>query len=126
MTIALDHLGIITTTDQENAEVGAFFSDVLGLAVTGNPADGYAEVATGGPTIALHRGAMVDGVGPHGGTLLQFRSDDVAGFVEQARARGGVIAVEPHLTDWGMHSAYIRGPHGVLVEVYAFTTAATR
>jgi catechol 2,3-dioxygenase-like lactoylglutathione lyase family enzyme len=117
MSIVLDHIGIITATN-ENAEVGAFFADVLGLPVDGDPADGYAEVATGGPTIALHRGTPVDELRPHGGTLLPFRSDDVAGFVEQVRGRGGVIAVEPHQTDWGTVSAYITGPRGILLEVY--------
>ncbi len=119
-TITLDHLGIITSTNEENAQVAAFFSDVLGLTVDGDASEGYAEVKTGGPTISLHRGAMVDGVGPHGGTLLQFRCDDVRGFVEQARSRGGEVALEPVETDWGTVSAYLAGPHGVLVELYAF------
>jgi lactoylglutathione lyase len=122
-TIALDHLGIITATNEENAEIAAFFGDVLGLAVNGDAGEGYAEVSTGGPTIALHRGAMVDDVRPHGGTLLQFRSDDVKAFVAQARDRAAIIAVEPLLTDWGTESAYIQGPHGILVEVYTFVEA---
>jgi hypothetical protein len=67
----------------------------------------------------------IDDVRPHGGTLLQFRSDDVCGFVETVRARGATIALEPVETDWGTLSAYVAGPHGVLVEVYAFTSAAT-
>jgi predicted enzyme related to lactoylglutathione lyase len=120
MTITLDHLGIITATNEENAELAAFFADVLGLPVRGDAGQGYAEVQTGGPTIALHRGAMVDGVRPHGGTLLQFRCDDVRAAVEQARSRGADISVEPHETDWGTLSAYLSGPHGVLVELYAW------
>ena len=124
-TIALDHLGIITATNEENAAVAAFFTDVLGLPVSGDAAEGYAEVATGGPTISLHRGLMVDDVAPHGGTLLQFRCDDVQAFVAAARTRGGKIAMEPTLTDWGTESAYIAGPHGVLVEIYAFVDATS-
>jgi len=30
----------------------------------------------------------------------------------------GTIALEPTDTDWGT-SAYVRGPHGILVEIYA-------
>jgi predicted enzyme related to lactoylglutathione lyase len=116
--ITLDHLGIITATDQENAEVAAFFADVLGLPVEGDASQGYAEVRTGGPTIALHRGAPIDELTPHGGTLLQFRCDDVAAFTEQVRARGGTIAVEPFTTDWGTVSAYVTGPQRILCEVY--------
>jgi predicted enzyme related to lactoylglutathione lyase len=120
MTITLDHLGILATTNEENAEIATFFAEVLGLPVTGDAASGYAEVLTGGPTISLHRGALTEDVRPHGGTLLQFACPDVPAFIEQVRARGGAIAVEPTRTDWGTVSAYIAGPHGVLVEVYEF------
>ena len=125
MAIILDHLGIITATDEENAAVASFFAEVLGLPVEGDAGRGYAEVKTGGPTISLHRGAMTDDVRPHGGTLLQFRCDDVRGFVERARARGAVVAVEPVQTDWGTLSAYLSGPHGVLVELYSWTATDT-
>jgi uncharacterized glyoxalase superfamily protein PhnB len=118
MGIALDHVWIITATNEQNADVGTFFRDVLALEVDGDPADGYAEVRAGGQTIALHRGTPVEPLTPHGGTLLQFRSDDVSAFVEQARGRGALVAVEPHDTDWGTVSACLTGPHGVLVEVY--------
>jgi catechol 2,3-dioxygenase-like lactoylglutathione lyase family enzyme len=118
MDIQLDHIGIITATDEENLAVAGFFADVLGPVVEGDPAEGYAEVATGGPTIALHRGGPVPDVRPHGGTLLQFRCADVPGFATLVRERGGTVAVEPHATDWGTVSAYVQGPHGILVELY--------
>ncbi|HEY2949100.1 MAG TPA: VOC family protein [Micromonosporaceae bacterium] len=118
MAIRLDHLAIITATDEDNAEVAAFFADVLGLAVTGDAAQGYAEVATGGPTVSLHRGSLSDEVRPHGGTLLQFACDDVRGFADLVTQRGGRLAVEPVETDWGTLSAYVAGPHGVMVELY--------
>ena len=118
MGIQLDHIGIITATDEETVAVAEFFADVLGLGVEGDPGEGYAEVATGGPTIALHRGGPVPGGRPHGGTLLQFRCDDVPGFAKLVRERGGTVAVEPHATDWGTVSAYVQGPHGILVELY--------
>jgi len=117
MKIRFDHVGIIARTDRENQESAAFFADVLGLPVEGDPAAGYAEVRTGGSTIARHRGSPVPGR-PHGGTLLQFRCDDVPGAVEEIRRRKGTVAVEPHRTDWGTVSAYISGPHGILVELY--------
>jgi catechol 2,3-dioxygenase-like lactoylglutathione lyase family enzyme len=118
MTIRFDHLGLITSTAEENAELGRFFADVLGLEVTGDAADGYAEVKAGTMTISLHRGNLIEDVTPHGGTLLQFSSDDVRGDVEAIRSRGGVITLEPTDTDWGTTTAYVSGPSGVLVEVY--------
>ena len=73
-------------------------------------------------TIALHTGAMVDGFGPHGGTLLQFSSDDVRADIEEIKRRGGNVVLEPVDTDWGTTSAYVAGPHGVLVELYKLTS----
>jgi predicted enzyme related to lactoylglutathione lyase len=93
---------------------------VLGLEISGNAAEGYAEVKAGAMTIALHTGAMVDDFGSHGGTLLQFSSDDVRADIEDIRRRGGNVVLEPTDTDWGTTSAYVAGPHGVLVELYKF------
>ncbi|HEY0618746.1 MAG TPA: VOC family protein [Kribbella sp.] len=69
------------------------------------------------------KGSMVDEVTPHGGTLLQFSSDDVRADIEEIRSRGGNIVLEPTDTDWGTLSACVAGPHNVLVELYKFTSA---
>jgi hypothetical protein len=37
--------------------------------------------------------------------------------VAAIRARAGVIAAEPDDLPWG-RSAYVAGPHGVMVEIY--------
>ncbi|MBC7679251.1 MAG: hypothetical protein H7233_09705 [Pseudorhodobacter sp.] len=88
------------------------------MSVRGDPLQGFAEVDAGATTIALHRGLMVDDLlTAHGGTLLQIAVDDAPSTVEQVRARGGDVALEPIRTDWGTTSAYVRGPHGVLVEL---------
>jgi predicted enzyme related to lactoylglutathione lyase len=118
MTLRFDHVGLLSDTAAKNADLAAFFSDVLGLEVSGDAADGYAEVKAGPTTIALHRGSMIAEITPHGGTLLQFASDDVRADIEAIRGRGGVIALEPTDTDWGTTTAYVAGPHGVLVELY--------
>jgi catechol 2,3-dioxygenase-like lactoylglutathione lyase family enzyme len=118
MSIDFDHLGLITSTAEENTELARFFADVLGLEVTGDAAEGYAEVKAGAITISLHRGNLIEDVRAHGGTLLQFSSDDVRTDVEAIRSRGGVVSLEPVDTDWGTTSAYISGPNGVLVEIY--------
>ena len=120
MNLRFDHLGLLSDTAEKNQEIAEFFSGVLGLEISGNPAEGYAEVKAGGMTIALHTGAMVDDFGAHGGTLLQFSSDDVRADIEEIRRRGGKVVLEPTETDWGTTSAYVAGPHGVLVEVYKF------
>ena len=94
--------------------------DHLGLEISGNAGEGYAEVKAGATTIALHARAMIDDFGPHGGTLLQFSSDDVRADIEEIRGRGGNVVLEPVDSDWGTTSAYVAGPHGVLVELYTF------
>jgi predicted enzyme related to lactoylglutathione lyase len=118
MPIRFDHLGILSATDQQNADIAAFFTDVLRLPVSGDAADGYAEVDAGAMTIALHRGAPVEPVRPHGGTLLQCSAEDVRAETKAIRSRGGDVVKEPFDTDWGTTSAYVAGPHGVLVELY--------
>jgi predicted enzyme related to lactoylglutathione lyase len=118
MSLHFDHLGLISDTAEKNQELADFFADILGLEVTGDASEGYAEVKAGAMTIALHRGSMIDEVTPHGGTLLQFSSDDVRADIEAIRVRGGKISLEPTDTDWGTTSAYISGPNGVLIELY--------
>jgi len=120
MAMTFDHVSLVFATNEQVAEVAAFFGEVLGLSVGDGAESGYAEVTTGGPTISLHRGALTD-VGTHGGTLLQFRSPDVRAEAKAVTARGGRLALEPTETDWGTVSAYVAGPHGVTVELYQFT-----
>jgi catechol 2,3-dioxygenase-like lactoylglutathione lyase family enzyme len=120
MNLRFDHLCLLTDSREKNQEISDFFSGVLGLEVSGNAGEGYAEVKAGAMTIALHTGALIDNFGAHGGTLLQFSSDDVRADVEEIRRRGGKIALEPVDTDWGTTSAYVAGPHGVLIELYKF------
>lgn len=117
MTVTLGYVGLLSRTDAENAELGAFFAQTLGLSVHGDAAEGYAEVKLGDATVALHRGAMVD-FAPIGGLMLQLVCADVDAEVAAIRDRGGVIALEPADTDWGTRHAYVRGPQGLLVELY--------
>lgn len=117
-SLTLGSVGLLSVTAEDNAALAGFFGDVLGLPVDGDAASGYAEVSIGEATVALHRGAMVD-FAPIGGVLLQLACDDVDGEIERIRARGGEIAVEPSVTDWGTRHAYVRGPQGLLVELYA-------
>ncbi len=117
MSLTLDHLALVTATREANAEVAEFFRDVLGMPVHGDAIDGYAEVDAGVITVSLHTGAMAD-LGPIGGTLLQLRCPDVRREAEAIRGRGGQILLEPVQTDWGTLTAYVAGPHGVVVELY--------
>jgi predicted enzyme related to lactoylglutathione lyase len=120
MNLRFDHLGLLSDTTEKNQEIAEFFAGILGLEISGNAAEGYAEVKAGAMTIALHTGAMVDDFGAHGGTLLQFSSDDVRADIEEIRRRDGKVVLEPTETDWGTTTAYVAGPHGVLVELYKF------
>jgi predicted enzyme related to lactoylglutathione lyase len=118
MKLRLEHIGLVSETDEQNQQLADFFSGVLGLEVSGNAAEGYAEIRLDALTISLHRGNLIDQVTPHGGTLLQFHTDDLRSDLAEIRSRGGDIVLEPTATDWGSTSAYIAGPHGVLVELY--------
>jgi predicted enzyme related to lactoylglutathione lyase len=109
MNLRFDHLGLLTDSREKNQDIADFFTGVLGLEVSGNAGEGYAEVKAGAMTIALHTGAMIDDFGTHGGTLLQFTSDDVRADIEDIRGRGGKIALEPTEADWGT-IAYRRRP----------------
>ena len=120
MNLRFDHLGLVTETNEQNQEIAEFFAKILGLEVSGDASQGYAEVNTGGMTIALHRSSLIDEVTPHGGTVLQFSSDDVRADIEEIRSRGGNVVKEPAEMDWGATSACVAGPHGVLVELYKF------
>jgi predicted enzyme related to lactoylglutathione lyase len=117
VAVQLDHVGIVSADPAESQEIAAFFRDVLGCQLDGDPSDGYAEVKVGTATVALHAGARA-GVGRHGGTLLQLTTGDVDAEIAAARSRGGVIAAEPDDMPWG-RSGYVAGPHGVMVEIYS-------
>jgi len=114
VAVQLDHVGIVSADVADSQDVAAFFRDILGCQVEGDPLDGYAEVRIG--VIALHCGARA-ALGPHGGTLLHVTTQDVDAEVAAIRARGGVIAAEPDDLPWG-RSAYVAGPHDVMVEIY--------
>jgi predicted enzyme related to lactoylglutathione lyase len=116
VAVQFDHVGIVVAGPAEIADLAQFFGTVLGCEVSGDPADGYAEVRAGSGTIALHGGARID-VGRPGGTLIQLTSDDVDAEVAAIRARGGRIVSEPEGLPWG-RSAYVAGPHGAMAEIY--------
>ena len=116
MTVRLDHVGILSSTAEQNSAIAAFFVDALGCTVEGDPGGGYAEVRVGDAVVALHVGSRAE-LTPHGGTLLQLTSDDVDGDARRAAAGGGRVVAEPEDLPWG-RSAYVAGPHGVLVELY--------
>lgn len=116
MAVQLDHVGIVSADVADSQDVAAFFRDILGCQVEGDPLEGYAEVRMGTAVIALHCGARA-ALGPHGGTLLHVTTEDVDAEVAAVRARGGVIAAEPDDLPWG-RSAYVAGPNDVMVEIY--------
>jgi predicted enzyme related to lactoylglutathione lyase len=116
MTIRYDHVGIVSRTARQNADIADFFATVLGVPVDGDAAGGYAEAHVGDGVVALHVGGRGD-LGTHGGTLIHLTSDDVDSDLAAAAARGGVIIADVEDLPWG-RSAYVGGPHGVVVEIY--------
>jgi len=116
VAVQLDHPGIVTADPADSRDVAVFFRDILGCQVEGDPLEGYAEVRIGVAVVALHCGARA-ALGPHGGTLLHVTTEDFDAEVAAIRARGGIIAAEPDDLPWG-RSAYVAGPHDVMVEIY--------
>jgi predicted enzyme related to lactoylglutathione lyase len=61
--------------------------------------DGYAEIAAGAVTLALHRSrAGEEGVGP---LHLHFETDDVEAAASAARSAGASAVGEPQVQPWG-------------------------
>ncbi|WP_350276903.1 hypothetical protein [Kribbella sp. HUAS MG21] len=52
MNLRFDHLGLLSDSHTKNQEIADFFAGVLGLEVSGDAGEGYAEVKAGAMTIA--------------------------------------------------------------------------
>ena len=122
MTLRFDHLGLISDSAEKNQDLaGLLLSRARpGEEVSGDAAEGYAEVKAGAITIALHRGAMIDDVAPLGGTLLQFSSDDVQADIEVSPRPRRQDRPGAHHHRLGNHLRLRRrAPQGVLVELFS-------
>ena len=88
----------------------------------------YAELDTGTTTLAFAEHGLAaqnlpEGFIPLGslkdpvGLELGFVTDDVPAAVAKAVAAGAVVLSEPKLKPWGQTVAFLRGPHGELLEL---------
>jgi len=111
--VRFDHLDLIV---RDVPAATAFFRDVLGLPVRTSDAR-FAEVGSGVVTIMLSPDALVP-TKPSAGVILHFQVDDVVAALEEARAKGATVLMEPTRTDWGTESAMIAGPEDVVVDLY--------
>ena len=94
----------------------AFFRDVLGVEVA-EEFDRFARLDLGAVQLMLSPDAMVP-VERAEGLILHFRVEDVAATVRRVETRGAEVVLEPTRTDWGTEMAMVRGPEGLLVELY--------
>jgi lactoylglutathione lyase len=110
-----------------------FYRDVMGFTATwGAEGEGYADFDAGGNQVGLSlfdRQTMSESVGTlslpanaeaQDRMALIFQVEDVDGTIEQLRARGAKIVVEPvNHPEWGIRTAYLRDPEGNLIEINA-------
>lgn len=110
--LGLHHLLLETSDLDRSVE---FFVDVLGFAVRKRE-----EFRDGRPLVVTHQGlGLVGGGTPSGGTLehLCFRSRDVDGLAERARANGHRIIRGPGPGPYG-HTVYVEDPDGNQIELF--------
>lgn len=112
---ALNGLSIVLATNEE-VDAAAELLRAIGLEVNGE--DGFVQVVTGGTTVSIMRGAMID-VPPHGGLLVQVTVEDVEAAVQRATGAGATLELGPTTTDWGTYSAYLSTPAGFTLELAA-------
>ena len=107
----------------------AYYRDVLGLEVTLEAADIYAELRAGAAILGIYRAdlmaARVGGeVKPPGAAVdavcITFQVDDVDAAFEELRSRGATFATEPHdHAEAFLRAAHVRDPDGNLIEINA-------
>jgi len=97
-----------------------FFRDVMALPVR-QRGPHYAEVELG-DTTAILTPPPTDPPGastPQArGVIVKLEVPDVAAAVDELRARGANILLEPVLTEWGTESAFVAGPDACVIELF--------
>ena len=115
----LTHVRLLTT---DLGRALAFYRDKLGLEVTLEVEDVYAELRAGEAILALYRRDLMQEVvdAPAGGveSVLTFEVDDVDATYAALRADGVEFLTEPHdQAAWVIRVAHLRDPDGHLLEI---------
>lgn len=93
-----------------------------------SPDGSYGELQTGATTLSFASEALGDEHFTHGflrhslanppfGTELAFTTSDVDATVAAAIDAGARLLVPAETKDWGQTVAWVRDPHGVLIEI---------
>ena len=107
----------------------AYYRDVLGLEVTLEAGEIYAELRAGAAIVGIYRADLmasrIDAVSRTGDAsgdamCLTFEVEDVDRAFEELRRRGAAIETEPHdHAEAFLRAAHVRDPDGNLIEINA-------
>ncbi|SBW01125.1 Glyoxalase family protein [uncultured Alphaproteobacteria bacterium] len=105
----------------------AFYEQAFGLAVRFVHESGqFAEMETGATVLAFAAEDLVRAdldfrpvraAAPPPGVEIALVTEDVAAALDRAVAAGAVAVLPPERKPWGQTVAYVRDPHGFLVEL---------
>ena len=106
----------------------AFYEQAFGFTMRFNADDwDYAELETGGTTLAFAAEKMADQLGisitPNrpesttAGIELAFVTNEVQDAYTRATNAGATPVTDPHQTTWGQTVSYVRDQNGVLIEI---------
>ena len=107
----------ISVIVEDVAAAAKFLISTMGWRVAGETYDGFAELDTGGLTVMLSRTGPV-AMPVVAGVILHHLVEDVDAAVERARQAGAVVVHGPIDMDFGMRSAILQGPGGLMLDLY--------
>ncbi|WP_375426674.1 VOC family protein [uncultured Friedmanniella sp.] len=94
----------------------AFLQAVMGWRIVGEVDDGFAELDTGDASVMLSATGPVP-MPQVGGVILHDVVEEVDAAAARATAAGGVLLYGPVDMDFGMRSALVQGPHGLVLDL---------
>ncbi|MBN2751492.1 MAG: VOC family protein [Rhodospirillaceae bacterium] len=121
-------LGYVILYVPDVAAAVSFYEQAFGVAVRFVHESGlFAEMETGETALAFTAESLLDGDNlgyrplradsPSPGAELAFVTEDVAAALDRAIAAGAILVKAPEDKPWGQTVAYVRDPHGFLVEL---------
>lgn len=121
----MQFFGMVLYVDDVQATVD-FYRRAFGLELRfSDESLGYAELATGGSTLAIASHSLGQMAMPEtyhrpleggpSGVEIAFLTENVASGAAKAIAEGAVMVAAPKRMPWGLEVAYVRAPEGTLI-----------